>query len=88
MSIFLTGDSTISGNIQIITTEISMIIKNGNAQKVNSGKGITVENWHTVTVVQKDATCTYYLDGQALGSQAVSIHPSDMAASFTGKISR
>lgn len=59
-------------------------IKNGNAQKVNSGKGITVENWHTVTVVQKDATCTYYLDGQAMGSQTVSIRPADMAASFTG----
>lgn len=59
-------------------------IKNGNAQRVNSGKGISLENWHTLTVVQKAATCTYYLDGQAVGSQTVSIHPSDIASSLTG----
>lgn len=59
-------------------------IKDGKAQKANSGQGISLENWHTVTVVQKGETCTYYLDGKAVGSQAITLHPADISASLTG----
>ncbi len=58
-------------------------IKDGSAQSVRSRKGLTVNEWHTVTVVQQEGTCTYYLDGAVAGSQALTLQPSAFASTLT-----
>ncbi len=57
-------------------------IKDGSAQSVHSYCGLSADEWHTVTVVQQDGTCTYYLDGEAVGTYALTLQPSDFASSL------
>ena len=58
-------------------------IKNSTAYKANSSKGLREEEWHTVTVVQQNSTCTIYVDGEKRGTCSTSIHPADFASSVT-----
>lgn len=59
-------------------------IKDGSAQSVRSHKGLSADEWHTLTVVQRKDTCTFYFDGQAAGSQALTLQPADWAATLMG----
>ena len=57
-------------------------IKNGTAQSVHASRGVTTDEWHTLTVVQQSGTCTYYMDGVAVKSGALTLNPSGFAATF------
>lgn len=59
-------------------------IKDGSAQSVHSGRGITAGVWHNITIVQHGTVCTYYLDGVATGTQALTLRPADFATALTG----
>ena len=58
-------------------------IKNSTAYKANSSKGLREEEWHTVTVVQQNSTCTIYVDGEKRGTCTTSMHPAEFASSIT-----
>ena len=57
-------------------------IKDGAASSVRSGKGLSVDAWHTVTLVQEGSTCTYYIDGVKAASSTVTLKPSAFGASL------
>ena len=50
-------------------------IKDGTAYQVNSHSNLTVNKWHTVTLVQKGTTATLYIDGQQKGTETISLKP-------------
>lgn len=59
-------------------------IKDGSAQSVHTGKGLTADVWHNLTVVQEGATCTFYLDGVPVGTQTITLRPADFATGLSG----
>ena len=59
-------------------------IKDGTAQSVRSGSGLTTDEWHTITVTQVSGVATFYLDGVAKGTASLTLKPSDFAATLTG----
>lgn len=59
-------------------------IKNNAAYNVNAGCGLTLDEWHTVTVVQREGQCLFYLDGDLKAEKAVPLYPGHFAAGFTG----
>lgn len=59
-------------------------IKNNTAYNVNAGCGLVLDQWHTVTIVQKEGQCLYYLDGELKAEKAISLWPGAFAAGFTG----
>lgn len=58
-------------------------IKDGTVQGVHSKRGLATGVWHNVTVVQDGSVCTYYLDGKAVGTQTITLHPADFATALT-----
>lgn len=58
-------------------------IKNGGAQSVRSGAGLTAEAWHNVTYVQKGSNGYIYVDGKVKKNSAVSTFPATFAASLS-----
>lgn len=58
-------------------------IKNSSAYMAYSTKGLREDEWHTVTVVQQNSTCTIYVDGEKRGTCTTSIHPAEFASSIT-----
>lgn len=51
-------------------------IKDGTASQVNSNTSLTVNKWHTVTLVQKATTATLYIDGVEKSTASISLKPS------------
>lgn len=50
-------------------------IKDGTAYQCNSNTSLTVNKWHTVTVVQNGTTTTFYLDGAQKATATTSLKP-------------
>lgn len=59
-------------------------IKNSTAQSVKSASGLSVGEWHTITVVQESGVCTFYMDGEAKGTQTLTLQPSTFASNLKG----
>ena len=58
-------------------------IKNSIAYKASSARGLSEDEWHTVTVVQSGSTCAIYTDGVRRGTVSTSVHPANFASSIS-----
>lgn len=57
-------------------------VKDGTAYQTNSNTAITVNQWHTLTVVQKGTTSTFYIDGEQKGTATISLKPGSIGYAF------
>ena len=58
-------------------------IKDGTASQCKTASSLTVNQWHTVTLVQKGTTATIYVDGTEKGTATVSTKPSAFGYALT-----
>lgn len=58
-------------------------IKDGTAYQVNSNSSLTVNKWHTITLVQKGTTATLYIDGVQKGTATISLKPTTFGYQLT-----
>ena len=54
---------------------------NDNKGQTNSSRGLSLGEWHTITVVQKSTYSKIYIDGVHCGSSNIEIKPSNFASS-------
>lgn len=59
-------------------------IKDGTAYQANSNVALTVNQWHTVTVVQKGTTNTLYIDGVQKATATISLQPTTFGYKLQG----
>ena len=59
-------------------------IKDGTAYQTNSNSSLKVNEWHTITVVQKGTTNTLYIDGVQKGTSTISLKPTTFGYQLVG----
>lgn len=58
-------------------------ISNGNTEKIESGTGLTYDQWHNVTVTREGNIGRIYVDGYLLKETTNTLSPADMAQAVT-----